>query len=100
MEAAAKVSSEEDRFIRIRGGKIANYYIVRITNSCTGKALRQDDGLLMTGKDDPTHHGVGMRSMRRTLSRLGGSFAYEQTDDSFTLSISLPQNTGNTSTQT
>lgn len=91
LEAAAQVPAELDRYIRIRGGAIANLYVVRMTNSCTGKLQFRDDGLLSTGKQDAAHHGIGMRSMRRAVARIGGSLSFDQQDGSFTLTVSLPR---------
>ncbi len=92
VEAAAEVPEEEDRYIHLRGGQVANFYIVRITNSCARKAELRDDGLLQTQKADAEHHGVGLRSMRRALDKLGGTLSFEQKDDCFILTLSLPQN--------
>lgn len=91
LEAAAQVPAELDRYIRIRGGAIANLYVVRMTNSCTGNLQFRDDGLLSTGKQDAAHHGIGMRSMRRAVARIGGSLSFDQQDGSFTLTVSLPR---------
>ena len=90
LEAASQVPAEEDRYIHLRGAQAANLYVVCIANSCVDGVKQGEDGLLLTKKADAEHHGVGLRSMRRALQKVGGCFSFEQKDGCFALSISLP----------
>ena len=94
IEAAEQVEDIQNRFISIKGGAYANLYIVRITNSCSGKLLHKENGLLDTTKKNRAGHGIGLESIQRTLQRYHGVLTYQVEDNAFVLKFSLPLQQG------
>ena len=94
IEAAEQVEDIQNRFISIKGGANANLYIVRITNSCSGKLLHKENGLLDTTKKNRAGHGIGLESIQRTLQRYHGVLTYQVEDNAFVLKFSLPLQQG------
>lgn len=91
IEAAEQVEDEEKRFVSVCGGVYANMYVVRITNSCTGRLLYRPNGLLRTTKSNAAQHGIGLENMQHTLRRYQGVLTYCLEGDTFVLKFMLPQ---------
>ena len=62
---------------------------IRMENTCAEK-LRFEDGLPLTTKADARFHGFGMKSMRSTVEKYGGSLVAEQDENWFSLKILIP----------
>lgn len=90
IEAAAQVPDEENRFVSVKGGAYADLFVVRIANSCVGKPLVKENGLLRTTKENAMQHGIGLESIRRTLQRYQGVLTFHPEGDMFVLKFSFP----------
>ena len=62
---------------------------IRIENYCDQRLVFVD-GMPVTTKRDKRYHGFGMKSMRRTVEKYGGSMVAAQKDGWFELKILIP----------
>lgn len=60
-----------------------------IVNSYDGYIRKDAKGELQTRKSDRENHGIGVRSIRRTVCKYNGSAVLEYTDTEFTLKLLL-----------
>ena len=63
--------------------------VLRVENYCETPPLFRD-GLPVTTKQDRTVHGFGMKSMRQTAEKYGGSLSVQVEDHVFVLCVVLP----------
>ena len=65
---------------------------IRTENYCDEKPAFRD-GMPVTSKKDQQLHGYGMKSMRNTVEKYGGTVRAEQEEERFILMILIPQKT-------
>lgn len=95
IEAVREVDDPEQRVISLLVRRQHDMVSVNVENCCAAAPLFSDDGLPVTRKGDRNNHGFGMRSMRATAERYGGSLHTGVDDDIFYLNILLnPQSPG------
>ncbi|MCF0130316.1 MAG: ATP-binding protein, partial [Pseudobutyrivibrio sp.] len=82
IEACAKIKTENDRFIAIDCVVNNNIQIITVTNSI--KSINHN---LKTTKNNPSEHGIGLYSIRRTVESLNGTLKITQKSNTFTLDI-------------
>ena len=92
IESVERVEDPGQRLIRLYVAAENGFLRIRMENTCAG-TLRFEDGLPLTTKDDARFHGFGMKSMRRTVEKYGGSLVAEQDENWFSLKILIPMNT-------
>ena len=63
---------------------------VHVENFFDRKVDFSPDELPVTTKGDTSRHGFGMRSMRQTAQRYGGTFSVRAADGTFCLDVMLP----------
>jgi len=86
IEATSKVP-EENRYITMSSAIRAGSLFIAVSNSC----LEAHDNSLKTTKLDKKHHGIGLKSIQRAVSKHKGELTMEFTlPDEFTLTIMLP----------
>lgn len=82
-----------DAYIEISTGKRPNTTLVVITmiNSCSQKPSSNNKGLLLTSKSDKTLHGLGTKSIRKTVQKYGGEckMYYDESSHTFHTIITL-----------
>ena len=93
VEACMQLPEEAGRFISVSGGPAANYMLLEVRNSSARKAALLD-GLPATSKPDKAMHGFGLRSVKRVLDRYNGTIDIEQSDDSYSITLMIPFNSG------
>ena len=92
VEACAALPEGSEKFINVSGGPTANYMLVEVKNSSARKAALLD-GLPATSKADKAMHGFGLRSVKKVLERYNGSMDIEQTNDTYSITLMIPQPT-------
>lgn len=67
--------------------------VISLWNSCDIPPQERSDGLLETSKQNPSQHGIGLRSVKRVLKNYGGSLIlhFEETQNRFFTTILLPK---------
>lgn len=90
IEAVAGVPEAEKRLIRVAIYRQDALTMVRVENYFAG-SLRTVQGLPSTTKGDARHHGYGLKNMRDTAERYGGSLTARVEDGWFVLRVLLPQ---------
>ena len=90
IEACKKVPDEDDRFISVRTEKLLGQVFIRITNSYS-EDIDLKDGLPKTTKKDPRMHGIGLKSIQRTVEKYGGSMRLNAENNKFSMIIMIPE---------
>lgn len=80
----------ERRYVGIRNWQFANFVVIHFSNSVEVKVEQTNTGLKSTKSGK--HHGIGMSSIQRSISKYGGEISYSCTEDEFVLKIILPVN--------
>ncbi len=90
LEACAKVSRAQERWIRIRIKFHRGILAIRCENSYEGILPANEDGTLRSTKADPGSHGLGLSLMSAIAEKYGGMINTTHTDDgSFVLQTAL-----------
>ena len=76
IEAAKKSNA---KVVSIETDRRNNYEVVIVTNSCDQKPVTSDNRLITTKKDKAIH-GLGLRSVAKTLKRYDGDIAWEYSE--------------------
>lgn len=91
LEANRKVA--EGRFLSVECRKREACYYIRVQNAAGGQAQRQGS-LFRTGKadwDNRVGHGLGLRSVERTVHACGGELVLNSQPHRFTAVVRLPR---------
>ncbi len=93
IEAAQLISDESKRFVRIKCSYYADQLIVVVENGYETLVEADETTVLKSTKTDKRHHGLGLRNIKRTLSKNNGSFVIDTSAPGiFSLKIMLPSN--------
>lgn len=88
IEAVMNLENEEDRIISIKVQKKNGMIIITTDNYYNGSIILKD-GLPMTKKDNISYHGFGLKSIKRTAKKYGGTMSVIA-DDMFHLVVMIP----------
>ncbi len=91
LEANRKAA--EGRFLSVECRKREECYYIRIQNAAGGQARRQGNlfGTDKTGQDNRVGHGLGLRSVERTVHGCGGELVLDSRSGRFTAVVRLPK---------
>lgn len=89
IEGVLKLEDKEKRLIRMAVYAQNNFLMIRVENYFEG-ALQMEDGEYKTTKKDKDYHGYGIKSIRFTAEKYGGSVSIEAKDNWFYLRVLLP----------
>ena len=89
LECVERIGDPQRRLVRLYVGGEKGFLRICIENTCDW-ILRFSEGLPVTDKPDVRQHGFGMKSMRRTVEKYGGSLVASQKDGWFALRILIP----------
>lgn len=89
LESVEKLSDPQQRLIRVAVYTQNMFLIIRVENYCTAP-LSVVDGEYRTTKRDKDMHGYGIKSIRYTAEKYGGSVSADCSDNWFRLSVLLP----------
>jgi hypothetical protein len=89
IECELTIPEEEKRLISLKVHSNKNFVVIHCENYCPTPPNFQD-GLPVTTKADKSLHGYGVRSIRHTAEKYGGSMSIQFQDQWFELNILLP----------
>lgn len=91
LEAVAKVTEKEQRFVRVKAKTINDILVFKIENSYNGIIYQLGDRLLTT-KENSEVHGIGFSSMKKALGTYNGEVIAEDQPEKkvFCLKIIIP----------
>lgn len=89
IEAVTTLDDQAKRSITLVVRQVMGCASVHVENYC-GAAPAFVDGMPQTSKADRASHGFGVRSMRQTAERYGGTFSASADDGTFRLDIMIP----------
>lgn len=89
IEATATLSRPEQRLVRLAIYRQGEFAMLRFENYFEG-SLELVDGLPRTTKARTLHHGYGLKNMRETAERYGGSLTARAEDDWFVVRTLIP----------
>lgn len=66
----------QDAFIELAVRKLENspYIVITVLNSCRVNPFAEKNGVLATTKTDKLHHGFGLKSIHKIVSKYQGEF--------------------------
>ena len=91
-EAVRKLEDHDKRAISVSIFSSHGIAILQVENFYEGD-LRFVDGLPVTTKGDPNYHGFGLKSIRSTAEKYGGTVSVQAEDGLFLLRVALPVET-------
>ena len=86
LEAVSFVT--ENQFIDFKMNCIKGMLIIKISNPYK-KAIKMENGKIITSKEDKVHHGIGLRSVNETLEKYNGMTKIETYENIFTITAAL-----------
>ena len=89
IESVRKIADREKRLIHVSVARQKSFVLLRFENCYEGE-LRFEDGLPVTTKADADYHGYGLKSIRRTAQKYGGTVTVNTRKNWFELKVLLP----------
>lgn len=89
IECEMKIPDPAKRVIRLMLSAQKQFLLLKVENYCPVKPEFRD-GLPITTKGDSANHGFGMKSIRNTAQKYGGSMTASVEDDWFVLKVLIP----------
>ena len=93
VENAVLIPEKEKRLIHLQVSERKGFVYIRIENYCEEAVEKNPDGLISTTKQDRNRHGFGLKSIRHTAEKYGGTIRFEVRDNWFELEILIPVQT-------
>lgn len=91
IESVVLLEQREQRLIHLSVSQQKSFIFILIENYCEND-IELTDGLPLTTKADKKSHGFGMKSMRYSVLKYGGSLSVAVEDNWFKLKILIPYN--------
>lgn len=88
IEASLKVK-DNNRYIKIRGNIVKNYFVLKCKNSKVN-LLKRNGNKIISGKKDKYLHGIGLKSVESSLKKYNGEFIFYDYDYEFEINIYIP----------
>ena len=89
IECELRIPEKEKRLIHVAVYSKKNFLIIHCENYCPEQVSFRD-GLPVTTKQDSDYHGYGVKSIRYTAQKYGGSVTMEVRDRWFVMNILIP----------
>lgn len=90
IECVEKFEEKDKRIIRLQVFAQNQFLIICLENYCDNHNLQLEEGLPGTTKQDKQNHGYGLKSIRYTAEKYGGSMTVHMENNWFTMRILLP----------
>lgn len=87
IENAILIPNEEKRLIHITVSEINNFIIIKIANYCERVISIQPGSIPETTKTDKKSHGYGLKSIRQSVEKYGGTITIAMNHDWFELKL-------------
>ena len=85
IEAAAKT---EEKFLEVKVRMKQGILRIEVENSFDGELRQSKQGLLST-KDESSHHGIGLKNVRKMVEKYDGSMEVHAEENRFRVSLLL-----------
>ena len=89
IECELTIQDKEKRLIHLAVYTRMDFLVIQCENYCQEKPTFQD-GLPVSTKGDGSYHGYGIKSVRYTVSKYGGTLTIHDRDNWFELNIVIP----------
>lgn len=83
LDACKKIPDSQRRFIQVSIHQNKNFVVIQVTNS-THRNPFTADGRLITNKENPEFHGLGLKSIQDTVDKYNGYLTNSYEDHQFT----------------
>lgn len=92
LDACRKMPPESDIFIKVKIWQKESFIFFKVVNSAKGNPFNEKHELESTKADQNGMHGFGVKNIRRTVERYGGTLKNEYNDGCFISTAMLPNN--------
>lgn len=82
---------KEERFLTIRSYEVGSLAKISFENSYKGEPSFNKEGLIDTTKNNAIYHGFGLKSIRSTINKYGGSMTITVEEGTFKLQLLFPK---------
>ena len=82
---------EDNRRIRVEMTRHKGNLFLQVKNSISSSVLKHNP-TLQTVKQDKTDHGKGIKSVKKLVEKMEGTFVLTEEEDSFLVTIVIPEN--------
>lgn len=89
IESVEKLENKAKRLIRVAVYSQNQFLIIRFENYCESE-LEKEDSLPVTTKKNKAYHGYGLKSIRSTVEKYGGSMTIHTENNWFHLRLLIP----------
>ena len=89
IEATDRIAEPERKLIHLSIARQRGFVTIRVENCCD-ELPKMENGLPLTTKEDNRYHGFGVRSIRATAEKYGGSASFRAREGWFELRIMIP----------
>ncbi len=89
IESVLKIEKKERRLIHLAVTKQKNFLRIRMEN-CYDQELKFEKGMPVTSKSDKKYHGFGLKSIKSTVKKYGGSTTIQAENGWFEIRILIP----------
>ena len=89
IESVSKIEHKERRLIHVAVVKQKGFVRIRVEN-CYEEQPKTDGENLVTSKEDKRYHGFGIKSIKTTVKKYGGSTAIQAEKGWFEIRILIP----------
>lgn len=87
IEACDRIENDK-RYINLSIGTKNNYVYIKIENS-KNNTISKHGGNILTSKEDKVNHGLGIKSINKSLEKYDGSIKFNYDDDKFEVFITM-----------
>lgn len=88
IEACEKISDSEKE-INLRGTIVNNFFVIRMENTKQNK-INIKNNYIKTDKKDTYLHGLGIKSVKDSVSKYNGEVVIDHSENNFTMKIFIP----------
>ncbi len=92
IESVVQIEEEEKRLIHVSVSAQKQFTFIQISNTCETEIRHGEGDTLLTTKADQKKHGYGLKSIRYSVEKYGGSVSVEVRQEWFELRILIPRN--------
>ncbi len=89
IECELKIPDKSQRMIRLSLSSQRQFLLLQVENYCP-EPPRLQNGFPVTTKSDPEHHGIGLKSIRHTAAKYGGTTTITCQHNWFVLKVLMP----------
>ena len=95
IECELRIADKSRRLVHLMVYSRKDLLFIQCENYCDAPPVLEEDGLPKTTKADPDRHGYGLKSIRYTAQKYGGSMSINTRDGWFELTVVIPLNQDN-----